>query len=105
MCATVVGAEILNPALVNLLTTLTKDPQWRVRMAIFELIGDFGVHFGQEVFQRSLENLFFTYLTNTAASVRKMGSQKSGDIAKAFGQAYITEKIIPKCTENYSVEQ
>ena len=42
-------------------------------MAIFELIGELSSEFGIEIFQRSLEGLFFQYMTNTAAAVRKMG--------------------------------
>lgn len=49
---TTVGAELLSSALITTLTTMTKDAQWRVRMAVFELIGDLANQFGQEVFER-----------------------------------------------------
>ena len=49
---TTVGAELLSSALIATLTTMTKDAQWRVRMAVFELIGDLANQFGQEVFER-----------------------------------------------------
>lgn len=55
----VVGAELLSPALLTILTTMTKDAQWRVRMAIFELIGEFSVAFGLDIFTRSLETIYF----------------------------------------------
>lgn len=45
----VVGAELLSPTLVAQLSTMTLDAQWRVRMAIFELIGDLAISFGIEV--------------------------------------------------------
>jgi len=48
--ATVVGGDLLSPALLTILTNLTKDPQWRVRMAVFELIGDMSLAFGLEIF-------------------------------------------------------
>ena len=55
----VVGAELLSPALLTILTTMTKDAQWRVRMAIFELIGELSVAFGLDIFTRSLETIYF----------------------------------------------
>ena len=54
-------------------------------MAIFELIGELSCAFGLEMFTNKLESIYFQYLTNTAASVRNMGVDKSGDLAKAFG--------------------
>ena len=38
--AQVIGPEILTPQFLTTLTNMTKDAQWRVRMAVFELIGD-----------------------------------------------------------------
>ena len=70
-----------------MLTTLggmTKDGQWRVRMAVFELIADLGSIFGKELFVKNLQQLFMTYLTNTAASVRNMGIEKSAMLAANF---------------------
>ena len=55
-------------------------------MAIFELIGQLSAVYGIELFQRHLEDLFFTYLTNTAAAVRKMGVEKVEVLAEAFGE-------------------
>jgi hypothetical protein len=36
------------------LSNMTKDGQWRVRMAVFELIADLGVIFGKDLFQKHL---------------------------------------------------
>ena len=55
-------------------------------MAIFELIGQLSSEFGIEIFYRSLEGLFFQYLTNTAAAVRKMGVAKVGQLAERYGE-------------------
>lgn len=60
---------------------MTKDGQWRVRMSVFELIGDLGLIYGKESFVKYLQTLFMTYLHNTAASVRAMGVTKSGELA------------------------
>jgi hypothetical protein len=63
---------------------MTKDGQWRVRMGVFELIAELGLIFGKDVFCKNLQATFMGYLTNTAASVRKMGIEKSGILAAAF---------------------
>ena len=103
--AKVVGAELLSPTLVAQLTTMTKDAQWRVRMSIFELIGSLSVEFGIEVFQRTLETIFFQYLTNTAASVRNMGVTKSGELAASFGADWVVATLVPKVVDSYNVDQ
>ena len=74
-------------------------------MAIFELIGQLSAEFGIELFQRSLEGLFFQYLTNTAAAVRKMGVEKVGVLAERFGEEWIVSNLIAKVVECYNVEQ
>ena len=80
--APVVGSELLTNTLLTILTTMTKDAQWRVRMAIFELIAILSLEFGLEMFVNKLEGIYFTYLTNTAASVRNMGVTRSGMLAE-----------------------
>jgi hypothetical protein len=44
-------------------------------MANIELIGYLSVEFGRDVYTKSLEVVFMTYITNSAASVRDMGNQ------------------------------
>lgn len=58
-------------------------------MAVFELIGDLSKQFGREVFQKHLESIFMSYLTNTAASVREMGIKKSKELGEKFKQEWI----------------
>ena len=45
-------------------------------MALVELIGDLALKFGKDIFIKSLESIFMTYLTSSAAAVREMGIQK-----------------------------
>lgn len=103
--AHVVGDELLSPAFLTILTSLTTDGQWRVRMGIYKLIGELSVAFGKETFMRSLESIFMAYLVNTAASVRNMGVEKSADLGKAFGDAWVVESFIPKVVDSFNVEQ
>jgi len=102
--ASIVGAELLSPNLLTALTTLTKDAQWRVRMAVFELIGELSAAFGIEIFQRSLETIFMQYLTNTAASVRNMGVEKAAVLAKTFGADWAIHNFVPKVVDSYNVD-
>ena len=46
-----------------------------------------------------------SYLTNTAASVRNMGQTKSGELAKKFGAAWITEEFMPIVINHYNVDK
>jgi len=71
--ADVVSVDLLSPSFLTILTNITKDAQWRVRMALIELVGDMAVKFGKDIFIKSLESIFMTYLTSTAAAVREMG--------------------------------
>ena len=81
MCSKVVGIDALQ-GLIQQLETMTKDGQWRVRMTVFELIGDLGISFGKDVFQKHLQKIYLSYLENTAAGVRNMGVEKSVELAK-----------------------
>ena len=74
-------------------------------MAIFELIGELSVAFGLEMFVNKLEGIYFQYLTNTAASVRNMGVEKSGELAASFGEEWVVSSLIPKVVDSYNVDQ
>jgi len=84
---------------------MTRDAQWRVRMAIFELIGELSKLFGKELFIKHLESIFLSYLTNTAASVREMGIKKSRELAEKFKADWVLSNYIPKVIENYNVDK
>lgn len=103
--ATVVGGEILTPSMTTNLTNLTKDAQWRVRMATVELIGAFSLAFGKDVFVSKIESIFMQYLTNTAASVREMGIEKAAEMAEKFGSDWVINTFIKSVNECYCVEQ
>ena len=53
-------------------------------MAVFQLLGDLGLNFGQDSFKKAIQPTFFGYLHNTAAAVRNMGVTKSGELAAMF---------------------
>ena len=58
-------------------------------MAVYELLGKLAQNFGQALYQRQLAEIFMSYLTNTAASVRMMGVKMIGELAKTFGTDWV----------------
>lgn len=50
--ANVVGNDLLSSGLLTILGNMTKDGQWRVRMAVFELISDLALLYGKEIYQK-----------------------------------------------------
>jgi serine/threonine-protein phosphatase 2A regulatory subunit A len=103
--ANVVGVELLTGGLLTTLANMTKDGQWRVRMGVFELIADLAVIFGKETYCKHLQSIFMGYLTNTAASVREMGVQKSAILAQQFKQDWIVNEYIPVVNNHYTVDK
>lgn len=101
----VVGPEILSPSALTTLSNMTKDAQWRVRMAVFELIGDLSKFFGKDVFTKHLETIFLSYLSNTAASVREMGIKKVKELAEKFKADWINSSFIPRVIEMFNVDK
>ena len=103
--AQVIGPEILNAQFLTTLSNMTKDAQWRVRMSVFELIGELSKLFGKDVFIKSLESIFLTYMSNTAASVREMGIKKSRELAEKFKQDWVNSSFIPRVVEMFNVDK
>jgi len=52
--AHVVREDLLNQQLLTTLENMTKDGQWRVRMGVFELIGELAVIFGKDIYCKHL---------------------------------------------------
>lgn len=103
--AAIAGPEILTTPFLSTITNMTKEGQWRVRMAVFELIGEMSKMFGKEVFQKHLEVVFLSYLSNTAASVRDTGVRKARELADKFKGDWVVATFIPKVVETYNVDK
>lgn len=101
----VIGPDVISAPFLATLTTMTKEAQWRVRMAVFELIGEMSKQFGKEVFQKQLETIFLSYLGNTAASVRDMGVKKGREIADKYKGEWVMASYVPKIIETYAIEK
>lgn len=103
--ADVVGLDLLSPSFLSIMSNMTKDAQWRVRMGVFELIGDLSLKFGKDTFVKSLETIFMQYLTNTAAAVRETGIEKAKHIGAAFKSDWILSSFVPKVVDNYTADK
>ena len=101
----IVGQDFFGKDLLTILSGLTKDGQWRVRMSVFELIADLGVAFGKQTFSQHLYTIFMCYLSNTAASVRKMGIEKSEILAQEFNQDWIVNDYIHAVKDQLKVDK
>lgn len=73
-------------------------------MAVFETVGDLADDFGKQAFTKHLQDLFCSYLTNSAAAVREMGVDKCAGLAKSFGSPWITNVFVPKVIKLYQTD-
>ena len=104
--APVLKTELLSTTLINLLQTLIKDSEWRVRMVTMQLIAELGLFYGSEVFkQTTLHKLFMKYLENTAAKVRQTGIEKSSVLAQKFGNEWVMQEYLPPVLETYKTDK
>ena len=84
---------------------MTKEGQWRVRSAVFEILAEIGITFGKETFQKYIQDIFLGYLINTAASVRQTGIKQIPKIAKEFREDWIINDFIPTVEKTYKIEK
>lgn len=103
--ADVLGNDLLNENVTTSLSQMTKDTQWRVRSAVYDLLADIGMHLGKDVFHKHLKEIFFGFLTDTAASVRNEGIKKMGELASSFRSDWIIDEVVPKLNEIYDQEK
>jgi hypothetical protein len=61
--------------------------------------------FPKEIFQKQLEGIFFSYLSNTAASVRETGVKKVKELAEKYKADWVMSSFIPKVLESYNADK
>lgn len=101
----VLGTDILNDSVISSLGQMTKDTQWRVRSAVYNLLADLGVSLGKEAFQKNLKDIFFGFLTDTAASVRNQGITKLGELAVSYRNDWVIDEVVPKMNDIYDQDK
>lgn len=80
----------------NIIGTLQKDSQYKIREKMITTIAKLGVNYGLEVFKSNLETLFFNYLTDPVSSVREQGVVSLELLSSKFGASWTTSNLIPK---------
>jgi serine/threonine-protein phosphatase 2A regulatory subunit A len=62
--AKVIGTDLMikGKQIIEGLTTITKEGQWRVRMAAFELVADLSLLFGLDVYMKNFHVIFMSYI-------------------------------------------
>lgn len=103
--ADVLGNDLLTDNVISSLAQMTKDTQWRVRSAVYDLVADLGLNLGKDTFQKNLKDVFFGFLTDTAASVRNQGIIKLGELAVSYRNDWVIDEIIPKLNDIYDQEK
>jgi serine/threonine-protein phosphatase 2A regulatory subunit A len=103
--AEVLSGDLLSESVISSLSQMTKDTQWRVRSAVYDLIADLGMALGKEVFHKSLRDIFFGFLTDTAASVRGEGIKKLGELSSSYKSEWIVDEVVPKLNEIYDQDK
>ena len=100
--AEVIGAELISPALCQLLNNTSKNaPQWRLREAVNSACVDITKHLGDEIFTRSLQDIYFNFLSDPISEVRVNGTQKLSDLISVLGDDWVSAELYPKLQDIY----
>mmetsp|Transcript_14221 Transcript_14221/g.12541 ORF Transcript_14221/g.12541 Transcript_14221/m.12541 type:complete len:92 (+) Transcript_14221:473-748(+) len=84
---------------------MIKEPAWRVRMSVYDLIGNIGLSLGRQGFGETLEEIFLSYFSDKAAAIREKGIEKAIELADEFGSDWVSFKLLVKAFENYHNEE
>ena len=99
---TTIGNEMMSPSLCNVLMSLSKDsPQWRLREAVIRCCVDICKHLGDEIFTRSLQDIYFNFLSDPISQVRNSGVETLSDIITILGDDWVTAELLPKLQDIY----
>lgn len=96
-----VGDQIFETVLISTLKNLTMDSQWRVRQTVFKLLVTLSKTYGLEMYNKHLQAIFMTYLTNSAASVRKVGVKGARELADVFKEQWVIKEFVPAVISNF----
>lgn len=97
-----IGAELMTPNLCSILSGLCKDaPQWRLREAIIRCCVDICKHLGDEIFTRSLQDIYFNFLVDPISEVRCSGVKTLSEIIAVLGDDWVNAELLPKLQDIY----
>jgi len=91
----VMGIEALSQTLLPELVALAKHPQWRIRLAIIELIPVIASELDLKYFDTKLGELCVSWLHDTVFAIRQAAIQNIRKLTQVFGVAWAQNCIIP----------
>ena len=100
--AEVIGSELISPLLCTLLNNTSKNaPQWRLREAVNSSCVDITKHLGDEIFTRSLQDIYFNFLIDPISEVRVSGTSKLAELVTCLGDDWVSTELYPKLQDIY----
>lgn len=91
-------------ALIPQLLVLAKDPKWRVRMSVVNNAALLAEALGQRVFERKLQPILITSLSDHVSAIRDTATQQAAKIVGIFGAAWATDKFLTPTLAIYNPE-
>jgi len=88
-------------AFTPVLTTLVKDPKWRVRKSAVEKAGIFATVMDVEQFDLQLLGLVLASLSDHVFTIRETCCQQVGTIVKKYGDTWAINAVFPKAFAMY----
>ena len=103
--ATVVGTELASAQVVGTISALAREsPNWRVRDAVSALVVELGQVLGLDTFTRSLEDIYFLFLSDSTQAVREAGVERTSLLAMSLGRDWVQMRLLPKLREIFTRE-
>ena len=94
-----VGPDLITSSLLMGLSNLMKEAQWRVRMALINLLANLAKEFGKDFYMKSLEPIFMQFLLDNVAAVREAGIERLQTLALEYKADWIVNGYLPKANE------
>lgn len=101
----IAGGEMVSSELVGLLNNIGKDStQWRLREAVIKACVEICKVLGDEIFVRSLQDIYFGFLNDPVSEVRLSGVETLVELVKVLGDEWVSAELLPKLQDVYHRE-
>ena len=103
--ASVVGTDLASAQVVGTISSLARESlNWRVRDAVSALVMELGQVLGLDTFTRSLEDIYFLFLSDSTQAVREAGVERTSLLAMSLGREWVSMRLLPKLREIFNRE-
>ena len=72
-----------------------------MREAVIKSCVDICQHLGDEIFTRSLQDIYFNFLTDPISEVRQSGIQSLSELIAVLGDDWVNAELLPKLQDIY----